>query len=194
MLKSSDDVALFIDFASESEVETPGVSSLGVLGVPWHPQILADQLTLSQPGGADYAHHITTGTPGFSDFPTALDSKGCQKVAMGKCWFDTEHEKLGWTKNITAQKNTWIKLDTGLRITEEKQVDDLKCQNWWTVFKTIFSNYILKGGYPIIFASNVFHNSHLIQKCIQNQQQMRVVKNIRHKDDRMNSLYQIIIF
>ena len=56
----------------------------------------------------------------------------------------------------------------------------------------------LKGGYPIIFASNVFHNSHLIQKCIQNQQlllilytllnQMRVMKNIRHKDDRMNSL------
>ena len=29
---------------------------------------------------------------------------------------------------------------------------------------------MLKGGYPIIFASNVFHNSHLIQKCIQNQQ------------------------
>ena len=28
-----------------------GVSSLGVLGVPWHPQILSDQLTLSQPGG-----------------------------------------------------------------------------------------------------------------------------------------------
>ena len=56
----------------------------------------------------------------------------------------------------------------------------------------------LKGGYPIIFASNVFDNSHLIQKCIQNQQQllilytflnqMRVVKNIRHKDDRMKSL------
>ena len=23
----------------------------------------------------------------------------------------------------------------------------------------------LKGGYPIIFASNVFHNSQLIQKC-----------------------------
>ena len=56
----------------------------------------------------------------------------------------------------------------------------------------------LKGGYPFIFALNVFHNSHLIQKCIQNQQQllilytflnqMRVVKNIRRKDDRMNSL------
>ena len=30
---------------------TAGVSSLGVPGVPWHPQILADQLPLSQPAG-----------------------------------------------------------------------------------------------------------------------------------------------
>ena len=29
-------------------------------------------------------------------------------------------------------------------------------------------NFCLKEGYPIIFASNVFHNSHLIHKCIQN--------------------------
>ena len=36
-----------------------------------HPD-LADQLTLFQPGGTDYAHVITTGTPGFSDLPTAL--------------------------------------------------------------------------------------------------------------------------
>ena len=49
-----------------------GVSSLGVPGVPWHTQILADQLTLFQPGGTDYAHLITTGTPGFSDLPAAL--------------------------------------------------------------------------------------------------------------------------
>ena len=42
-------------------------------GVPWHTQILADQLTLFQPGGTDYAHLITTGTPGFSDLLTALD-------------------------------------------------------------------------------------------------------------------------
>ena len=52
-----------------------GVSSLGVPGVPWHNQILADQLTLFQPGGTDYAHLITTGTPGFSDLPMALRSK-----------------------------------------------------------------------------------------------------------------------
>ena len=44
-----------------------GLSSLSV-----HTQILADQLTLFQPGGTDYAHLITTGTPGFSDLLTAL--------------------------------------------------------------------------------------------------------------------------
>ena len=50
-----------------------GVSSLaGVPGVPWHTQIWADQLTLSQPGWTDYAHLITSDTPGFSDLPTAL--------------------------------------------------------------------------------------------------------------------------
>jgi hypothetical protein len=52
----------------------PGLSSLGVPGVPWHLQILADQLTLSQLGGKDYTHHITIGTPRFSDLPMALSS------------------------------------------------------------------------------------------------------------------------
>ena len=37
-------------------------------------QILADQLTLFLTGGTDYAHLITTGTPGFSDLTTALKS------------------------------------------------------------------------------------------------------------------------
>ena len=41
-------------------------------GVPWHTQILAAQLTLFQPGGTDYAHLITIGTPGISNLPTAL--------------------------------------------------------------------------------------------------------------------------
>ena len=54
-------------------METPGVSSLGVPGVPWHTQILADQLALFQPRGTDYANLITTGIPGFSDLLTALD-------------------------------------------------------------------------------------------------------------------------
>ena len=46
---------------------------MGVPGVPWHTQILADQLTLFPPGGTDYTHLITTGTPRFSDIPTALN-------------------------------------------------------------------------------------------------------------------------
>ena len=49
------------------------MSSLGVPGVPWHTQILADQLTPFQLGGTDYANLITTGTPGFSDLSTALN-------------------------------------------------------------------------------------------------------------------------
>ena len=32
------------------------------------PQILADQLTLSQPRGADYAHHIILAPPDFQTF------------------------------------------------------------------------------------------------------------------------------
>ena len=56
------------------------VSSLGVPAVPWHTQILADQLTLSQSGGVDYAHQITSGTPGFSDLPTALQL--CQEHSL----------------------------------------------------------------------------------------------------------------
>ena len=60
-----------LDFKVTPEI-CSGLSSLGVPGVPGHTQILADQLTLFQPGGTDYAHVITTGTPGFSDLPTAL--------------------------------------------------------------------------------------------------------------------------
>ena len=37
-----------------------GVSSSGM---PWHCQILADQLNLSQRGGTDYAHQIIMATP-----------------------------------------------------------------------------------------------------------------------------------
>ena len=49
-----------------------GLSSLGVPGVPWHTQSLADHLTLFQPRGTNYAHLITNGTSGFSDLPAAL--------------------------------------------------------------------------------------------------------------------------
>ena len=60
--------------------------SLGVQGVPWNTQILADQLTLFQTGGKYYAHLITTGTPGFSDLPTALThAEMLITHAIGQC-------------------------------------------------------------------------------------------------------------
>ena len=40
--------------------------------VPWYPQILADQLILSQPGLTNYDHFTTTALSGFSDLPTTL--------------------------------------------------------------------------------------------------------------------------
>ena len=48
-----------------------GLSETGVPGVTWHPPILADQLTLSQPGGR-LCPTNNTGTPGFSDLPAVL--------------------------------------------------------------------------------------------------------------------------
>ena len=47
------------------------VASGGARG-PVPPQFLADQLTLSQPGGAHYAHHITASIPGFENPAAAL--------------------------------------------------------------------------------------------------------------------------
>ena len=46
--------------------------ALGVAGGAMAPSDLAHQLTLSQPVGGQKCPHITTGTPGFSDLPTAL--------------------------------------------------------------------------------------------------------------------------
>ena len=63
---------------------TTGVSSLGV------PGILADQLTLFQLGGTGYVHLIDTGTPGFSDLPTALYYKGISKMPLPKGQNDNE--------------------------------------------------------------------------------------------------------
>ena len=51
-----------------SALEDPGLSSLGVPGVPWHPQILADELTLSQPEGGDYSRLMILAPPDFQTF------------------------------------------------------------------------------------------------------------------------------
>ena len=81
-----------------------GLSSLGVPGVPWHTQILADQLTLFQPGGTDYAHLITTGTPGFSDLPTALSMavsyivSAAEASVASRCAFQQAEGKVILTK------------------------------------------------------------------------------------------------
>ena len=61
-----------------------GESSPGV------PQILAAQLTLSQPGGveAEYAHQNNIGTPRFSDLLTALQGN-CEMCPIKYILFTT---------------------------------------------------------------------------------------------------------
>ena len=67
-----------------------GLSEPRVPGVPWNPHILAAQLNLSTPMGADYAHHITTAPPPPPDFQTFL--RPCKskfwpwKTAMVLVW------------------------------------------------------------------------------------------------------------
>ena len=57
----------------ELYVQDKAVGTEGAGGGRSPLQILADQLTLFQPGdGSFYAHHITTRPLGFSDLPSAL--------------------------------------------------------------------------------------------------------------------------
>jgi len=53
-------------------ITVAGMQQGGGQGGQLPPQILADQLTLSQPGGADYAHHSTTCPPGFLTLAASL--------------------------------------------------------------------------------------------------------------------------
>ena len=44
----------------------------------------ADQLTLSQPGGADYAHHSTTCPPGFLTLAASLTDNNADLVTISE--------------------------------------------------------------------------------------------------------------
>ena len=82
----------------------PGVP--GVPGVPWHTQILADQLSLFQSGGTDYADLITTGTPGFSDLPTALESVDCRRYVP---WPSLDQGPLNrWTSQLDWRNSSGL--------------------------------------------------------------------------------------
>ena len=81
----------------------PSLSTPEVPGMTWHPLILA----------ADYTHHITTGTPWFSDLPTALIGRvaGQQPPQILHPNFmlieehETLHNKIHTTYN---NKNYWL--------------------------------------------------------------------------------------
>ena len=65
---------------------SPLAGGAGVPGVPWSPQILADQLTLSkQMGGADYAHQMILVPPDFQTRDDFVSRANClTKLKPGK--------------------------------------------------------------------------------------------------------------
>ena len=60
-----------------------------VQGVSWHPQILADQLTLSQPGGGRLCPPYNTGTPEFQTF-------------LKPCMYNIPREQKGRGRGVTG--------------------------------------------------------------------------------------------
>ena len=61
--------SVYLDISQQGKQSlVAGLSSLGEPGVPWHPHFVADQLTLSQPRGADYAHQLMLAPPAFQTF------------------------------------------------------------------------------------------------------------------------------
>ena len=54
---------------SQSLTKTSSEEQASILDFTWF-----QSNTFLPSGGADYAHHITNGTPGFSDHPTALQT------------------------------------------------------------------------------------------------------------------------
>ena len=80
-------------------INVAGLSSLGVPGVPWHPQISSDQLTLSQPRGADYAHQIILAPSDFQTFRQPCVDENLSSVWSIWVWPKVktkEQRKLGY--------------------------------------------------------------------------------------------------
>ena len=78
-------------------------------GCGGHPQILADQLTLSQPRGADYAHQIILAPPDFQTFrrpwSDGLTLHGA-KTRVCACFF-LPHQGRRNVKNIVGEEPMW---------------------------------------------------------------------------------------
>ena len=67
MVKSHCQSKAFIGGIAKNH-DVSGLLSLEVPGVPWHLQILADLLTLSQPRGVDCAYQMILAPPDFQAF------------------------------------------------------------------------------------------------------------------------------
>ena len=148
-----------------------GLSSLGVPGVPWHTQILADQLTLFQPEGTDYAHLITIGTPGFSDLPTALlRTKLCQMPTYkGNRDQDTKFQISHWISKWTHVQSLICNLSyLLLEKTNVTSVDFFFLELYWNLIYHPLSSgdfLISSSFHPLSLLLQVFvYNSEILSE------------------------------
>ena len=90
------------------------LSSLGVPGVPWHPHILADQVTLSQPRGTDYAHQIILAPPDFQTFRRPCIACVNAYLIIWNCYSSIQRQISEYVSNalLLFYLSCFLKFDT----------------------------------------------------------------------------------
>ena len=76
---------------------------------PWVCQIFADQLTLFQPGGTDYAHLITTALPP-PDFPTL------RRPWVARYSLDNIQDLIPIWLGIETKVQIWLLIKNGAKV------------------------------------------------------------------------------
>ena len=130
---------------SSAIVVSTGLSSLGVPGVPFHPQILADQLILSQPRGADYLHQIILAPPDFHTFqrPCSWGPRGPLKFRRPR---PAISESYGWCNIVLCSgKNTVFKCSTYNKEGNSSVLDYLL--KWVLTFLMSFFSFLGQDDY-----------------------------------------------
>ena len=106
-----------------------GTSEAGRPGASPPPPFLADQLPLSQPGGADYAHHSTTFPLGFltlaASLPPYSDLSFTECVSTKIWWILSSLKNWGGLLGVLfqAQKHSFFSIESPEKLQLANQKD-----------------------------------------------------------------------
>ena len=96
-------------------------------------------------------------------------------LLLDKTFFADPHtiqDRVLWKHIMTIffSFSTIVVFKNASRLAKSKSLKHFGSLDFQTLLVNSLLQNLLKVVYPIMFTSNVFHNSHLIQKCKQNQQ------------------------